>query len=288
MRLRTLPLATSCILVGSGFAFASGFFSWSIFWGMLSTMILMQILSNFANDLGDAQKGTDNDQRLGPERAIQSGVISKSEMKIAVVITAVLSFASGFWTLNQANNLSDLSWWIILGFGTASIAAAIGYTVGKKAFGYLGLGDAAVLLFFGPIAVISTGLLHGLEWSTPLLVASLATGLWSTGVLNLNNLRDIENDAASGKNTLAVKFGYKNGLVYHHILILMGLSVWLFLFNYESGAIGLILALVSIHFSSIKKKKCDPAKLNGLLPQLAIFTFLLSITYFVGTVYDIL
>ncbi|MFT6718571.1 MAG: 1,4-dihydroxy-2-naphthoate octaprenyltransferase [Sphingobacteriales bacterium] len=280
MRLRTLPLACSCILLGSGLSLKNGFFNGTIFWGMLLTMVFMQILSNLANDLGDSLKGTDNDDRVGPTRAIQSGEISISQMKKALWLFGLLSFGTGFWTLNQNTTLSAEGWWIILGLGLISIVAALGYTLGKKAYGYLGLGDLSVLLFFGPIGVVTTAIMQGSSFSSSLLLASLGTGLLSVGVLNLNNMRDINNDANSGKKTLVVLMGANLAKVYHHLLIFTSITIWAWIFDWKPAFTFPILFLAFAHLRHVRKVT-DPKKFNPALPMVAIGTFLISLTFFI-------
>ena len=155
-RLRSLPLSMSGILLGSAIAYGQGAFRWDIFLLALLTTVLFQVLSDYANDYGDAQKGTDNEHRIGPKRAIQTGAMSLGEMKRVVVVTAVLSAIS-------ALSLIVLSfreqWGLALIFvllGGAAIFAAIRYTVGKSAYGYKGLGDVFVFIFFGWVSVMGS------------------------------------------------------------------------------------------------------------------------------------
>ena len=204
-RLRTLPLACSSILLGSGLAASRGAFDGTIMGLSLLTAILLQILSNLANDYGDAVSGADNGERIGPQRAVVSGLITRHQMCVAMGLTALAAVVSGLSLLVCA---FGEAWQQILTFillGGAAIVAAITYTVGKSPYGYRGFGDISVFLFFGLLGVLGSYYLftHSLEWD--LLLPATACGLLATAVLNINNVRDIETDAASGKITLAVR-----------------------------------------------------------------------------------
>ncbi len=219
-RLRTLPLALSSILMGVIVSYIYHSFQWSVSVMAILTTLFLQILSNLANDFGDGVKGTDNKERLGPTRAIQSGDISASQMKVAVFIFAFLSLISGI-TLIFLSGISLINAAVLLAIGILAIVAAIKYTVGKKAYGYSGLGDLFVFLFFGPVAVMGTFYLNSHFLRLDLLLPSITMGLLSTAVLNLNNMRDIENDKTSGKTTFAVILGIKNAKLYHVIIVNM-------------------------------------------------------------------
>lgn len=230
-RLRTLALALSSIAMGAFLASFFGSFKWEVSILAGVTTIFLQILSNLANDYGDAQKGTDSGNRIGPERTVQSGKISKQAMRSAIILFASLSLISGhvliyYGTLGLDRRVGLL----FLVLGLSAIAAAILYTVGKKSYGYSGLGDLFVFIFFGLLAVLGTYFLNTqlLRWDIWLPAASL--GFLSTGVLNLNNLRDIENDLNSGKITIAVRLGVLGAKKYHILLIVTALLAAL-LFN---------------------------------------------------------
>ncbi|MDE4015186.1 1,4-dihydroxy-2-naphthoate polyprenyltransferase [Glaesserella parasuis] len=221
-RPKTLPLALASILVGSALAFWQGKFDWLTTLLAFITTILLQILSNFANDYGDHIKGSDTEQRIGPLRAIQQGEISGQQLKTALIFVAVLSFISGSVLIGYAyQSWQDLIVFALLGI--LAIVAAITYTVGKKPYGYLGLGDISVLIFFGFLAVLGTFYLQAHTLQFDLLLPSFGCGLLSVAVLNINNLRDIEQDKQAGKNTLIVRIGSQNGRRYH--LLLLSLAV---------------------------------------------------------------
>lgn len=219
-RPKTLPLALVSILTGSVLAFSVGSWSWPVTGLALLTATLLQILSNLANDYGDALKGTDNEQRLGPMRAIQSGAVSLADMKQAMIINVLLTIVSGlalvFYALDSARSIAAF-----LALGVLAILAAIAYTVGNKPYGYVGLGDVSVFIFFGLLGVSGSYFLHAgqIEWR--LLLPSLGCGLLAVSVLNINNMRDIENDALCGKRTVVVRLGQQRAKIYH-LLLLVG------------------------------------------------------------------
>ncbi|WP_217532722.1 1,4-dihydroxy-2-naphthoate polyprenyltransferase [Vibrio metschnikovii] len=219
-RPKTLPLALVSILTGSVLAFSVGSWSWPVTGLALLTATLLQILSNLANDYGDALKGTDNEQRLGPMRAIQSGAVSLAYMKQAMIINVLLTIVSGlalvFYALDSAQSIAAF-----LALGVLAILAAIAYTVGNKPYGYVGLGDVSVFIFFGLLGVSGSYFLHTgqIEWR--LLLPSLGCGLLAVSVLNINNMRDIENDALCGKRTVVVRLGQQRAKIYH-LLLLVG------------------------------------------------------------------
>ncbi|WP_037319585.1 1,4-dihydroxy-2-naphthoate octaprenyltransferase [Salegentibacter sp. Hel_I_6] len=220
-RLRTLPLSVSGIIVGTTIAVKQGIFSISIFSLALATTLGLQVLSNFANDYGDGVKGTDNEDRVGPKRAIQSGLITQKEMLQGIIITGIVTLLFAILLIYVAfgkENLGYALFFFLLGIG--AIAAAIKYTVGKSAYGYRGLGDVFVFIFFGLVAVYGSYFLYALEWNWLVLLPAFSIGFLSMGVLNLNNMRDRASDEKAGKNTLVVKLGAKNAKNYHYSLIL--------------------------------------------------------------------
>lgn len=286
-RLQTLPLAFSCILVGSAISVFQKEFSLQVFLLAILTATQLQILSNLANDYGDAISGVDNQDRLGPQRAIQSGQITKSEMKTAVILFSIFSLVSGLWLLLSAFGEISLSFIALFTLGILSIAAAIKYTVGKSAYGYSGLGDIAVFIFFGLVGVGGSNFLHTnqLDWET--LLPAMTIGLFAMGVLNLNNLRDIENDAKFGKNTVIVKYGVSWGKNYHYALLCLG---WLTFVTYlllSSATLVTFLPALSLPIFIANgiavKNHQEPKELIAKLKQLAIATFLFSILFFVSS-----
>lgn len=222
-RLRTLPLSSAGAILGAALAFKDGVFSWCIAILCLLSVLLLQILSNMANDLGDSQKGTDNEQRTGPLRSVQSGSISPKEMKQGIVVCILLALASGLTLLFHSFEQIDYAFVLILAIGLAGIVAAIKYTVGRKAYGYYGLGDVFVFFFFGCIPVSIAYFVQTHTWNWNILLPAISVGLLSTAVLNLNNLRDFENDKSCGKKTFIVNIGISQGKKYHTVLVLMAL-----------------------------------------------------------------
>lgn len=219
LRLRTLPLAFSSIVVGSAIAAWQGSFKPGVASLALLTAGLLQILSNLANDYGDAVKGSDREDRIGPLRGMQKGLITRAQMKRAMVLTVLLIAFSGSWLIAAAcEKPSDVIGFLIL--GGVAIVAAITYTVGKKPYGYLGLGDISVLVFFGWLSVVGSYYLQTHTFDGIVMLPATACGLLAVAVLNINNLRDIESDSANGKHTLVVRLGPKNARYYHVLLLL--------------------------------------------------------------------
>lgn len=280
-RLRTLPLAACGMLTGISLAhFAYPESSVLTIVLLFSTAVLLQILSNFANDYGDFTKGTDNAARIGPERALQSGSIKAPQMKRALYITGVITFISG--TALILTSLAMEFIWYILGFlllGIASIAAAIRYTVGKSAYGYRGLGDIFVFIFFGWVSVLgSYFLLTGaIQWN--LLLPASAIGLFSAGVLHMNNMRDVENDTASGKKTWATHLTLSQGKLHQTLLITTGMACWmLYLFQISDNPnifwLGFAFTPFGIHLALLWKVQ-DRKRFDGHL-KFVVFASLLS------------
>lgn len=284
-RLRTLPLALSSIAMGAFLAAFYNVLKWDISLLAALTTVFLQVLSNLANDYGDALKGTDNQHRVGPERAVQSGKISVMQMRRAIIVFSALSLISGIVLISHGlRGLDARVSLLFLILGLSAIASAILYTVGKKAYGYSGLGDLFVFLFFGLLAVIGTFFLNAqfLRWDIWLPAASL--GFLSTGVLNLNNLRDIHNDRNSGKNTIAVRLGIESTKIYHFFLIGLGLfsALTFNLLNLKSWIALLwlipILPLFIIDLIKIKEIK-DLKLLDPYLKKLALKTLLFVLLF---------
>ncbi len=282
-RLRTLPLALSSILLGSLLAFSKGAFNVQVFYLAVLTTVLLQVLSNLANDLGDSLKGTDNEHRIGPERAVQSGAISKKSMKRAVFITAILALSTGIALLLAA--FEELDWigltFLFLGF--ASIAAAVRYTMGKNPYGYRGMGDLFVFLFFGLVGVGGSFYLHSLSWSWDIILPSSSIGLFSIAVLNMNNMRDIKNDRESGKITVVVRLGFEKAGLYQVSILLLGMSfsILYWLLNFGSGLQAVyLLSFTPFILNLIKVRKVsNPQDLEPELKRIALGTFFFSLIF---------
>ena len=287
MRLRTLPLSVSGIIAGSGMAAVLEKWNPLIFGLAMLTTIGFQVLSNLANDLGDGQKGTDNKNRVGPKRAIQSGTISIHEMKIGIIICTLISLTSaGLLIYVSSSNLTQelLLFYAVL--TVLCVLAAITYTVGKNAYGYRGLGDVMVFIFFGLVSVLGVFSLYGITFEWLVLFPALSIGFWSVAVLNLNNLRDHENDALSGKTTMVVKMGFQNGKNYHAFLILSGVASWFFtilMFSYLTYNVFLTIALLPalallFHLQKVYQTRV-PKKLDPELKKVALLTFFAALLF---------
>jgi len=284
-----LPLALASILTGSALAWFDGSFDAKVFVLASITAIFLQILSNLANDYGDSMRGTDNINRVGPLRTVQSGKISPSQMRKGIIITIVLSLFTGIWLIVEGIRGLGSHFYIIFGIlGVASIVAALKYTMGKKPYGYMGLGDISVFLFFGQAGVLGTYFLHvhRLTWGAASMAVVL--GLFSMGVLNLNNMRDIENDIRCGKMTLAGRIGLARAKKYHAFLILLGLlgSVIYLAFNFTSVK-QLILLLIFpkflIDLTAIFKIN-ENRNLDPFLKKLSISTFIFAVLFGTGLI----
>ncbi len=286
-RLRTLPLSISGIIVGTTIAVHEGYFSIVIFSLALGTTLGLQILSNFANDYGDGIKGTDNEDRVGPPRALQSGLISEKEMKQGIVFTSILTLIMAMLLIYTAFG-QDHFWYAIIFFllGVSAIAAAIKYTVGTNAYGYRGLGDVFVFIFFGLVAVLGTYFLYAREIYWIALLPASAIGMLSAGVLNLNNMRDRISDEISGKVTLAVKMGERRAKNYHYTLILGAIFFFLVfsvLTSRELNNFIYILAFIPLvlHLKRVVQNQ-DPRKLDPELKILALSTFAVAALFGIG------
>lgn len=283
LRPRTLPLSMAGILVGSGVALYQGFWNWNIFiWAMLTT-ILFQLTSNLANDLGDGEKGTDNDNRVGPTRAIQSGKISPKQMRFAVILFSALSLiSSAILIFFGTQKMPSSMMYFYAGLAILCVLAAITYTVGKRAYGYNGMGDVMVFIFFGIVSVFGVYSLFSKQVDWSILPAAISVGLLSTAVLNLNNMRDIENDRASNKRTLVVLMGSDLAKLYHIFLVVLGIASFAFFLLELNNPILLISLLpvivLGLHIQTVIKirsvKQFDPE-----LKKVALSTFGMALLF---------
>ena len=280
-RLRTLPLSVSGIIVGSAYAYYQGFSDWRIVVLALLTTLGLQVLSNYANDYGDGVKGTDAN-RIGEKRLVAAGIITAEQMKKAVIITAILTFIIALLLIYVAfgkENFALSLIFILLGIG--SIGAAIKYTVGKSAYGYSGFGDVFVFIFFGLVSVVGSNFLftHFIDWK--LFLPATAIGLLSVAVLNLNNMRDIENDKIAGKNTLVVKMGLKWAKYYHQIIIVLGMICFMiFAILIETSTLPILIINIPIilHMNKVDKSQ-NYEDFDPELKKVALSTFALSILF---------
>ena len=257
-------------------------FNWRIFAYAILTTLGLQILSNFANDYGDGMKGTDNEDRIGPKRAIQSGVISPQAMKRAIIITSTLTLFSAMLLIYYAFRYTNLSYSLFyLVLGILAIASAIRYTVGDTAYGYRGFGDAFVFVFFGLVSTLGVNFLYSKQLDFDLFLPATAIGFLSVGVLNLNNMRDEASDRKSNKNTIVVKIGAAKAKQYHYFLIVSAMVlvvVFAVINNFTFDQYLFVLAYIPLtkHLITVSKNQ-EPRALDPELKKLALSTFALSI-----------
>ncbi len=284
-RLRTLPLAFACIGMGGFIAAADGLFNPFIFGLTLLTAFLLQILSNLANDYGDSKNGADSKDRVGPSRAVQSGKISSIAMRNAMILFGILSFVVGvgllYFSLTTWNELL-----LFLGLGLLSLVAAITYTVGNNPYGYLGFGDISVLVFFGLISVGGTYYLQTQTLPFRIILPAITCGIFAVGVLNVNNIRDIESDEKAGKYSIPVRLGRKKAVYYHWLLLFVGwiCSIFYVINNYTSNYQWLFLLSLPLFFINAKAVlvKKDPKELDPYLKQMALSTLVFVLLFGIG------
>jgi len=282
-RLRTLPLSVSGIIVGSSLGSIKPIWQSSIFWLAIVTTIGFQVLSNFANDYGDGVKGTDDD-REGEQRLVASGIISPSQMKKGMLVTTIITLLIAVLLIYQSFGGEDfLHSLLFFGLGLASIVAAIKYTVGKNAYGYSGMGDVFVFLFFGLLSVLGSYFLFTKTLQWQLLLPAVTIGLFSAAVLNLNNMRDIESDKKHSKNTLVVSLGASKAKTYHYFLLILAIiSALSYTFlNYQSPKqfiylIAFVPMLLNIKTVYLNK---ESKLLDSELKKVALSTFLFALLF---------
>ena len=229
-RPKTLTAAISPVLLGSALAYSEGDFNVVTFIIIIIAACSIQIGTNYSNDLFDYLKGTDNSNRLGPDRAIQTGIISKKEIQRAIFIIFFVAIFFGFY-------LAFLGGWIIVLIGLLSIFFGIIYTGGPYPLAYNGLGDIFVFIFFGLVAVSGTYYLYTDKFTLDGIILGSVIGCLSTAILVVNNLRDIDNDKKCGKNTLAVYIGKRFTQIEYLLLMLSAYIIPIFIsFNFDNKA----------------------------------------------------
>jgi len=278
-RPRTLPLALASIFMGSFLAYSQKTFDLEIFIYCCLTTISLQILSNFANDYGDTQNGADSAERIGPQRAVQSGIISPQAMFRGIILFGLLSLFLGITLIYLAfrnANSKDFTFFLILGL--FAIIAAYNYTAGKKPYGYAGFGDISVFIFFGLIGVLGSNYLYNKNLEILNLLPAISCGLFSTAVLNINNIRDIDSDSKAGKKTIPVRLGKAKSIHYHWFLLITGMvTALLFSLFKENYSIIYILSYPLFIINGIrvsKLKNPDP-----MLKQMALSTLAFVILF---------
>lgn len=288
-RLRTLPLALSCIGMGGFLAAYADAFRLDIFLLCVSTTICLQILSNLANDYGDTIHGADGDQRVGPTRTVQRGAISLRQMRVAVVVFIVLCLASGITLLVVSFGANWNAILFFLGLGLLSILAAIAYTVGRKPYGYMGLGDLSVLIFFGIVGVMGSYYLFTQQLSWREALPALSCGLFSIGVLNVNNIRDIDSDRVAGKFSIPVRIGKDNAARYHWWLTATGIAaaiLYTFL-EFRSPLQFLFLLSLPLFISiGVAVSQKPSQELDPYLRRMAMATLVFVLLFGMGLVYS--
>jgi len=283
-RLRTLPLSLSGIIVGSFLAASKGAFRWEICVLALLTTVGFQVLSNFANDYGDGVKGTDNENRVGPKRALQSGAISPKQMLKGIYITVgatlLVAILLIYISFGKEQFMLSLIFFVL---GLASIGAAIKYTMGKNAYGYSGFGDVFVFLFFGLLGVVGSEFLYTQKVDIMSFLPATSIGLLSAAVLNLNNMRDRASDILSNKNTLAVKLGSVNAKKYHYFLVIFAMVTamiyMVFHFNSFLNLVFVIAFFPLIKHIAVVVKNKEAVLLDPELKKVALSTFLFAILF---------
>lgn len=284
-RLRTLPLAIGNIVMGAVVSAYQGYFSWRILTYTLLTALLLQVLSNFANEYGDFVHGADHINREGPNRTVQTGAIKANSMKTAMILTAILAIVSGAILLLNTALSSELKGLFFV-LGLIAVWAAINYTSGSSPYGYKGYGDLSVFIFFGLVSVIGSFYLQSNIWSWMILLPATSCGVFSMAVLNINNIRDIKSDAQAGKNSLALRMGRPNAVKYHLALISVGIiSAVLFMYmnhhSYIQYLFLIITPLLFINYKAVKTKE-NAMELDPYLKQMALTTLLFVVTFSIG------
>lgn len=281
-RLRTLPLSVSGIILGSFYAMSQSMFNWNIVFFALTTTLGLQILSNFANDYGDGVKGTDNSDRVGPKRTIQSGLITPKQMMRAMIVTSILTLISAllliYYSFKEDYLIYSLTFFFL---GLIAIASAIRYTIGNTAYGYRGYGDLFVFIFFGLVSTLGIYFMFSKELDYSLILPAAAIGFLSVGVLNLNNMRDEASDRKVKKNTIVVKIGGAKAKIYHYFLVVSAMILVLIFAVVKQFQIDQYLFLIAYiplwsHLVRVYNNK-DPRTLDPELKKLAVSTFILSV-----------
>lgn len=292
MRLRTLPLSLSGIIMGFGLAWFMGVIRWIIILPAIITAALIQIFSNFANDYGDSRRGTDNNLRLGPARAMQSGKINKKEMETGMFIVGGLSFIFGIWLVYLGTWYhSRFAFLCFISFGIISLLAAYFYTAGKRPYGYAGFGDLFVIMFFGLLPVAGVFYLNAKFLPYSVFLPAISIGFFSAGVLNLNNMRDIENDRNSGKITISVRLGQQKSLIYHAFLILGGwVAAMLYVISQHASLLQWLFMLVLPFFVNDLRKISqirNNREFDPFLKRLTLSTLVFTLLFCAGFIISV-
>ena len=287
-RLRTLPLALSSIGMAAFMAGVVHQFSGKVFAFSVLTTILLQVLSNLANDYGDSIHGADHEDsgRKGPQRAVSSGAISSKAMFNALILFTVLSLVSGLCLLYVSFGELNPKFLFFFALGILAIVAAIKYTAGKNPYGYAGLGDISVFIFFGLVGVLGSYYLHTNTFAPLLILPAISCGLFATAVLNVNNIRDITSDLKAGKMSIPARLGRPKAVIYHAVLLMTGFlsAIMYVMFTYQSMWNWLFLIVLPLLITNLKAvvQKEDPAALDPYLKQMALTTLLFVLSFGMG------
>lgn len=282
-----MPLALSSIAMGAFLAGYKDTFNTQVLIFSAITTVFLQILSNLANDYGDSIHGADSSDREGPQRAVQSGLISKKAMKMAIIIFVILSLVSGLFLLYISLGFQTELFLPFFLLGLVAIAAAITYTAGARPYGYAGLGDISVMIFFGIVGVLGSFYLHSQgKVSADLILPALSCGFFSVAVLNVNNIRDIESDRAAGKRSIPVRVGRSSAAIYHWFLLVIGwlCAILYTIANYSSPLqlIYLISLPLFIRNGIVVYKHKSAQELDPYLRQLAVSTLMFVLLFGLG------
>lgn len=284
-RLRTLPLAIGNVSMGAILSQYFGAFDWLIYWMTVITAVLLQVLSNLANEYGDFIHGADHAGRSGPSRTVQSGAISADVMKKAMYLTAALSIASGV-ILIAITTLSISAKIVFLVLGLIAVWASVNYTAGANPYGYRGYGDVSVFLFFGLLSVIGSYYLQRVQWHWSILLPAISCGTFSMAVLNVNNIRDLKSDGIAGKNSLALMMGRDIAVKYHALLLIIGvftscMFVTIYFESWLQWLFVIITPLLLINYGAVRRK-VEPMELDPYLKQMALTTLLYVAIFGIG------
>ena len=285
MRLRTLPLTAAGVIVASGLAAFYGVFSWALFFPMLLMALTLQVIANFADEYGDLEHGVDNEDRVGPHRGMQRGEITKEQMKRALIGTSIFVFLLIIGLVVGAFGIKAIGWIaLFVALGAFCIWGAIRYTVGKGAYGYMGLGDFFSFFFFGIVAVVGGFFLYAKSMVALVWLPAVGLGLLVAGMINYNNMRDLENDAACGKRTVATKLGHKNAKIYHLLLVGGGMACFL-AFPIAAGITAwwryAFVLLYPLYFVQLSRalKITDPAEFDALMKPHSLTAVAVSLVF---------
>ncbi|WIV88556.1 1,4-dihydroxy-2-naphthoate polyprenyltransferase [Proteus appendicitidis] len=289
LRPKTLPLGLIAIVTGSALAYWMGHFELPIALLAILTAGTLQILSNLANDYGDAVKGTDTEERLGPLRGMQKGIITAAQMKKALILNVIISCICGIALIIVAcKKPEDAIGFLVMGL--LAIVAAITYTVGKRPYGYMGLGDISVLIFFGWLSVIGTYYLQSNTFDIVTLLPATACGLLSVAVLNINNMRDLESDIQAGKNTLAVRLGPAGSRTYHTCVIFLSIAcliifTLLYMHRWTAWLFLLATPILLLHIKRVNADHSGEA-MRPLLEHMVKAALLTNVLFSLGLVLE--